>query len=247
LPSGASYNPAYDDHQNLLAEALKIEKERVKKEERVTRATDEKFPSAQDAPNEVTWLKEMSSGLFDDTNTDTRTETNTETTTQTEEFTGEELMRLSNNPPVRREDKKTEKQRRKEKEAELKKQTAMKEKKEKIRKQEIFRLKSVKREVRKRMLDLDAKSAERQVKKELTKNRTKKLGRIKFVEPTIAVKLSEELEGSLRLLKPEGHVLEDQFKSLQRRNIIEPRLRAKHVQKYRPKAFEKKTHRSVTE
>jgi len=223
----------------LLAEALKIEKGRVKEEERLTRATDEKFPSAEDAPNEATWLKEMSSGLFDDTNT--------ETTTQTEEVTGEELMRLSNNPPVRREDKKTEKQRRKEKEIEMKKQMAMKEKKEKIRKQEIFRLKSVKREVNKRVTDLAAKSAERQAKRELTKNKTKKLGKLKFVEPTVALKLSEELEGSLRLLKPEGHVLEDRFKSLQKRNIIEPRLRAKHVQKYKPKEFEKKGHRSVAE
>jgi len=61
------------------------------------------------------------------------------------------------------------------------------------------------------------------------------------------LKLSDELEGSLRLLKPEGHILEDRFKSLQKRNIIEPRVKAKRVVKYRPKVIEKKGHLAVAE
>lgn len=70
---------------------------------------------------------------------------------------------------------------------------------------------------------------------------------MKFEEPCLEIKLSDEIEGSLRLLKPEGSLFEDRFKSLQKRNIIEPRLRAKKQKHYAPKYFEKKSHRNVPE
>jgi nucleolar protein 53 len=236
-PPGASYNPAYDDHQELLSKALVIEEAKTKEEERIARAMDDKFPLAGDVPNESTWLKEMSIGLLDDN----------EDEGSKPDFTAEELSQLSNNPPVRREDKKTEKERRRLKEIEVKGKNVIKAKKENLRKQELFRLKSIKREVKQRVTNLAARKEKRRLEKEANKDKTKKLGKIKFAEPTMALKLSEELEGSLRLLKPEGHILEDRFKSLQRRNIIEPRLRAKRIRRYTPKIIEKKGHRAVTE
>jgi nucleolar protein 53 len=41
------------------------------------------------------------------------------------------------------------------------------------------------------------------------------------------LKFVDEITGSLRELKPEGHLAVDRFKSLQKRNIIEPRVKSK--------------------
>ena len=64
------------------------------------------------------------------------------------------------------------------------------------------------------------------------------LTRIRYVEPDIDVQLSEEITGSLRTLKvhikasfcllrggykPEGNIIRERLKSLQKRNRIEPR------------------------
>ena len=80
-----------------------------------------------------------------------------------------------------------------------------------------------------------------------------KLSKHKYEEPETELKLSDELAGSLRGLKPEGNLLADRlvntsylvfccccvsnchgtyfvrFKSLQKRNVIETRVKAKIV------------------
>lgn len=71
----------------------------------------------------------------------------------------------------------------------------------------------------------------------------KRLGSLKYEEPEIELKLSSEITGNLRTLKvnrlkfkfffliffvkPEGNIMADRYKSLQKRNIIEPRDKAK--------------------
>ena len=50
-------------------------------------------------------------------------------------------------------------------------------------------------------MELAARAARRELEKEKKKNNPKKLGKLKFTEPNIPVKLTEELQGSLRLLK----------------------------------------------
>ena len=50
----------------------------------------------------------------------------------------------------------------------------------------------------------------------------------KYEEPEVEIKLSGELTGNLRSLRPEGNLLEDRFKSLQKRSVscvIETRVR----------------------
>ena len=51
----------------------------------------------------------------------------------------------------------------------------------------------------------------------------------KYEDAEIDLKLSDELTGNLRTLKPEGNILMDRYKSLQKRNIIESRNKAKFV------------------
>ena len=88
------------------------------------------------------------------------------------------------------------------------------------------------------------------------------LGRCKYEELPVEVNMSDEIAGSLRGLKTEGmtltscinctqiltvykcsgNVLIDRYKSLQRRNIIEPRIRHRTVYRYKHKVFKKRSH-----
>ncbi|XP_006037008.1 ribosome biogenesis protein NOP53 [Alligator sinensis] len=77
-------------------------------------------------------------------------------------------------------------------------------------------------------------------------NAPRRLGRLRYEDPDLQVQLSDELPESLRVLKPEGSLLRDRFKSLQKRNLIEPRERAKFKRKYRLKYVEKRAFREVT-
>ncbi|CAP20567.2 Protein CBG23810 [Caenorhabditis briggsae] len=76
--------------------------------------------------------------------------------------------------------------------------------------------------------ELDEEEKQRHVesearkKKKLLNKLTKrqKLGRGAFVEAEDPFLLKEELTGNLRQIKPQGHVLDDRMKSLQRRNML---------------------------
>merc|ERR1712083_821345 len=70
-----------------------------------------------------------------------------------------------------------------------------------------------------------------------------KLSNYKYEPQVIEIKLSDELTGNLRNLKQEGSLLEDRFKSMQRRNVIEVRVKQKTVRKLKRKKIEKRGHR----
>ncbi|KAK7485015.1 hypothetical protein BaRGS_00023793 [Batillaria attramentaria] len=188
---GASYNPAYDDHQDLLLQAHAVEMKKEKEEQRIYNALDAKFPSLAERPSEATWLEEMSGGLFAYEEQDGETQTGDDD-------------RVSVNPPVSRAQRKTKKEKRKAQEAKAERQKLLKKKEKKLRENMVFRI------------------------------------------PTLhlELKLSNELVGSLRHLKPEGHLLEDRYKSLQKRNIIEPRKKVRRT-KVKKKTFQRKSHRNV--
>ena len=70
-----------------------------------------------------------------------------------------------------------------------------------------------------------------------------RLSNYKYEPQEIEIKLSDELTGNLRNLKQEGSLLEDRFKSMQRRNMIEVRVKQKVVKKLKRKTFEKRSHK----
>jgi len=95
----------------------------------------------------------------------------------------------------------------------------------------------------------ERKFAEKQSKRRLQKTLdekfgTKKFGRHKFEEADLDLNLSEEISGNLRNLKSEGNLLHDRFKSFQKRNVIEPRIRVKET-KTKLKRYEKRSVREV--
>ncbi|XP_060570686.1 ribosome biogenesis protein NOP53-like [Ruditapes philippinarum] len=231
---GTSYNPAYDEYQDLLQKAHSKELKKIKQEERIKRALDEKFPSARDAPTEANHLQEMSAGLFHNSDNEDEDEEG-------------DLDKLSVNPPVRRENKKDERKRKKEKAMKEKAQLAEKEKQKRIKNNNFFRLRSIKAEIKADDKVFSERRKKKEEKKARDLSRTKTLSKNKFEEPDLEVKLSDELTGSLREMRPEGHILLDRFNSLMKRNILEVRGRPipKKQKKYKPKVFEKKTHREI--
>jgi len=74
----------------------------------------------------------------------------------------------------------------------------------------------------------------------------KKFGRYRFEEADLDLNLSDEITGNLRTMKAAGNLLHDRFKSLQKRNIIETRIRAKPT-KTKMKKYEKRSVREVGE
>jgi nucleolar protein 53 len=60
----------------------------------------------------------------------------------------------------------------------------------------------------------------------------------------LEIKLSNELTGNLRSIKPEGNLLEDRYKSLQKRNVIETRVKQKIVKnRKKRKRLEKRNYK----
>merc|ERR1711962_615281 len=66
------------------------------------------------------------------------------------------------------------------------------------------------------------------------------LSNYKYEPQELELKLSDELTGNLRNLSPEGSLLEDRFKSMQRRNMIEVRVKQKTVRTLKRKKIEKR-------
>ncbi|KAM3830349.1 ribosome biogenesis protein NOP53 [Vipera latastei] len=239
ISPGGSYNPSFQSHQALLLQAFEAELVRQKAEERLQRQLN--FPTAAEAPTQESVFQEQCEGLME------------------EESEGEEgqgrpleegLQAVSDQASplfaaTAAGEKKTERQRKKEKADKQSKARELSEKAARLRKQELFQLKSIRLQLKEREAELQRRKQRRQAKRKLEAVKPKRLGRLKYEEPDVDVQLSNELAESLRTLRPEGSILKDRFKSLQKRNIIEPRERAKFKRKYRLKYVEKRAFREI--
>jgi nucleolar protein 53 len=61
---------------------------------------------------------------------------------------------------------------------------------------------------------------------------------VRFQSASIEIKLSDEIPDNLTRLKPEGNLIQDRFKSLQKRNMVETRVSVKKKRKYKLKEVE---------
>nr|CAG4651876.1 EOG090X07H9 [Triops cancriformis] len=223
---GMSYNPTFEDHQQLLQKAHDVEAQRLVNEQKLSRKLGPMLKRMRSSDREELIMSEMIQGLNEDTD---------------EDDVNENLVELDGSG--NKNERKTRQQRRKEKLMKAEEQLRGKAKDEKERMNDIYRLKTIKKEIReweKRQQEKLVKKNEKEAEKDL-KPRT--LGKVKYEEPEIDLQLSEELCGSLRELKPEGDLLMDRYKSLQKRNFIEPRLRQRMKRKYKLKKFEKRSHK----
>merc|ERR1712080_715139 len=99
----------------------------------------------------------------------------------------------------------------------------------KERERQLMRVKSLKRELNAEEAKMKENQERRQKEKAAKLSGPLQLSNYKYEPQEIEIKLSDELTGNLRNLAPEGSLLEDRFKSMQRRNMIEVRLKQKAV------------------
>merc|ERR1719154_295129 len=156
------------------------------------------------------------------------------------------MMKSSYQKPFYQSTAKPKKQRRKEKERTEEERAKENEKLNNVRLNDVYRLKTLKREIKSDDLEKGLKLIAKEKIKKSKMNEPKRLGKQKFVKPKVVYQLSEEISGSLRGLKPEGDLFLDRLKSLEKRNIIEPRRRVLPRRKYKLKEVEKRSYKKPT-
>ncbi|XP_033928030.1 ribosome biogenesis protein NOP53 [Melopsittacus undulatus] len=230
IDGGGSYNPAFGEHQALLLRAHEEELKKQREEQKLERRL--KIPDGIPLPTPETVLQEQCEGLLEE-------EEEEEEEEQDKEVEPREAPKGSKG-------KKTEQQRRREKEARALAQQQRREAAARRARQELFRLRALRRHVTRAEAELRRRRALRAAARAAERSRPRRVGRLRYQAPALDVQLSHEIPECLRGLKPEGSILRDRFKSFQKRNMIEPRERAKFKRRYRLKYVEKRAFRAVT-
>uniref|UniRef100_A0A1A9W8P5 Ribosome biogenesis protein NOP53 n=1 Tax=Glossina brevipalpis TaxID=37001 RepID=A0A1A9W8P5_9MUSC len=209
---GMSYNPSLEDHQKLVSEVLEKEKNIIKQEKHLERVTTRMFNKVTPEEKEFLRMKEMRSGFEEDGSEDPDNDSRNPETN--ENFTYQ-----TSNPPV--ENKKKSKQARnkglKQKELENK---ALEKKMLKKQIADLNRIKSIKKEILHEEESLNVLKKSRKQAALKKKYETKRLGRLKFIEPDEDINMPEDLSGSMRNIKQESSLLVDRFKNLQKQNML---------------------------
>jgi len=236
--AGSSYNPSVEEHQDLLWKATMVELAKEKEFKRIERQTTAMFPSKGKAPTAQDRVKEMSEGILElneDEGDNDEDKDQAEAAENSETEKGDEDQKVVK--------PKTRKQKRDRRGRMFEEQKEKRMKEAKIREMEVMRVKSLKKELSKE----DQKTHENQERREKQKLEKMsgpiQLSNYKYEPQELELKLSDELTGNLRNLSPEGSLLEDRFKSMQRRNMIEVRVKQKTVRKLKRKKIEKRGHR----
>jgi len=244
--AGASYNPNIEDHQTLLWKAAMVEIEKEKQIQKIERQTTGMFPSSNAAPTEETYIQEMSEGIVELNGKVDNVENEDTENIETEDKEANDLQESSSDD----EDKinstkkpKTRKQKRDKRKRMFEEQKVAREKDAKLRETEIVRVKSINKELKSEESNTVTNQEKRKIAKEKKMNGPLKLSNYAYEPQDIEIKLSDELTGNLKNLKQEGSLLEDRFKSMQRRNMIEVRVKQKTVKLLKRKTFEKRSHK----
>lgn len=226
-PSGGySYNPAFSDYEKRLAEestkALKAEEQRLALEEADRRKREAAARSAAEA--EAAEKRADLSEWEEDS-----------------EWEGLQSGLEDDRPKVKLLKRKTQAQRnrikrRKEEERLAKEKAALK--KRRLQEQQIKQIaQELDEEDEKKSLSL-VKESDTDSEVDDDKLRRKQLGKFKLPEKDLELVLPDELQESLRLLKPEGNLLKDRYRSMLVRGKVESR---RHI------PFKKQAKKKLTE
>lgn len=233
---GTSYNPSHADHQDLLRRAVEVEQRKLREERRLDRRLA--VPDKRHWPTEQDRLAEMSQGLYDQDDSDSGIEQEEE-----DSDTLKDILPTASSHPT----PKTRQQRRRAAEQKRLRREAMERKKARALANDVYRIRTFKAELRRHAEASEARQARRRQREVDKLYGARRLSAYRYEEPELPLKLSDELRESLRELRPEINVLEDRYKSLQRRNVIETRRQQKKVVKYKPKKKVKRSHRLFAE
>lgn len=165
----------------------------------------------------------------------------TESNLEENEASDDEYRAL--NPPVQNV-KKTLKQKKKKIEQKDLEKARLALKKEKKKLTDIHNLKILNQRIEKIEKKRNAIQEKRKKKLELKKKRPKILNSLKYDDPDVEFHMAQEISGNLKNLKPEGNLLNDRFKSMQKRNILAPTKR-QHHKKAKLKKYTKPGHKDI--
>jgi len=209
---GQSYNPTFKDHQALMSAAVQVQENRAKKQRKIDRVVEECGKAIATDKEE---LKELAELVFVKKEEDAKEEIEDDVDTK---------AALAIRPRMR-----TRQQRKNEREEKEKLRISKEKKMVSQRENEVFRIKTIKKKVEQEEKLQKAKLVQKAKKRTehqkfgqhtLCKHKYKKL------DPEIA--FSDELSGTLRTGVKNGQsLLLDRFNSLQKRNILEPRIKAR--------------------
>ncbi|KAG0175398.1 hypothetical protein DFQ28_000926 [Apophysomyces sp. BC1034] len=222
--AGASYNPTQEEHQDLLKKAHEVEVQKIEERKKL----DEQMQYRKELENLAHELQQEEDEAAENEVKDEKDEA-------AEDDEDKEQV----------EDRKTRVQRNKERR--LRREYVMNQQKnhEKSIRLQVDKLNRIEEELAKRQEVLNKIEEQRREKAEEEKKQgLKRLGKHYVQEMPIEVQLQDELSESLRQLKPEGNVFKDRFVSLQKRNIIEPRLPVAAHRRYKLKEYEKRSYKN---
>ncbi|KFK29815.1 hypothetical protein AALP_AA7G182500 [Arabis alpina] len=202
-PAGCSYNPTAESHEDMLAEAVAQEMQKVYKNE----LGPEPVPLTidGDAINEdERYFLEVDNVSEDEADAENEvSEAGIRAVRTTEKITHGVLNKRNRHKAL------------------LKKHSEEKDKKRLSH--EITSLPKILKEIRREDKEKDNKRQRRTIaKQDVLKIRPPRLGKHKYEAPPVQVLLTEEMTGSLRKLKACCTLARDRFKSLEKRGILVP-------------------------
>lgn len=148
---------------------------------------------------------------------------------------------ISVNPAVTNK-KKTLKQKRKQREQLALEAARRRAKSEKKMITDIHKLKFLEKSIQKEEEKARLLGEKRKKKQNYKLKEAKRLGATKFEEANVDFNLGEDISGRLSNMKKEGNLLYDRYKSMQKRNIIEPSVK-RLVKKAKIKRYKKPDHK----
>lgn len=148
---------------------------------------------------------------------------------------------ISINPPAANK-KKSLKQKRKQKEQIALEAARLRAKSEKKMVADIHKLKFLEKGIQKKEEKARLLSEKRKKKQTYKMTEAKRLSAIKFTEADVDFNMEEDITANLFNIKTEGNLLYDRYKSMQKRNIIEPSVK-RLVKRAKIKKFKKSGHK----
>ncbi|KAH6889159.1 ribosome biogenesis protein Nop53/GLTSCR2 [Thelonectria olida] len=234
---GYSYNPMFADYEERLAEesekALEAERKRLEDEQKEQEKQEAVARSAAEA--EAAEARADMSEWEEDS-----------------EWEGFQTDNEDDKPTTKRPQRKTPAQRNRIKRRKEDERLAKQKASIKAQRRQEQRIKEIAEEVeedeRNRQLILAVESEDDEAVAELKerKLRRKQLGKYKLPENDLELVLPDELQESLRLLKPEGNLLKDRYRSMLMRGKVESRRHIPFRRQVRGKYTEKWTYKDFT-
>ncbi|XP_045471363.1 ribosome biogenesis protein NOP53 [Harmonia axyridis] len=208
---GTSYNPSFEDHQDLLREIGEKEGELIKRDKHLNRVTKSILKKVPSAVNNKSWFDEMSQGL--------PIANNQKIEEEDDPVSDSEYRAI--NPAVKNK-KKTRKQRNTQKRLLIEERLRKLAKLEKKKIVELNSLKALEKYVKKREKEISESKVKREEYSKLKEKLPKRLGFHKFEENDLEFNMPSEITGNLRSVRKQSNLLVDRFINLQKRNLVAP-------------------------